>query len=517
LLASGETFDPIDLGYVNANTTGTFTYWVDCNCDGCGQSERTPVMLTIYPNPDPVSILGDLSVCPGSEEDYTVDPANALSTYEWSISPAEAGTVTASTGAQVSIEWGSTIENATIFVTETDANGCVMTSSVDVIIEIDQTVACKQLTNVSLDDNCMAVIPAGVFVQVAAYDLSSYQVISVVNDETGEELMAAPDGSITLTDKGTFTVTVEHTCSGNTCWSTLTAVDTQKPTIVCPVTKAVKCDGDLKPVWPDDYPTALDNCCIEDDVEETYHYSDTSYVAAGTELRGFTGWFDPMNWNEFITGGEGTITWSEDGETLTIVSDGADITGAQAQTSVWIDIPENGTLSFEYDFATDNGAGEAGAPFIVDGAGNLIDITPFTGGNNTVTISNFGVTPEDDLYFAGISVAGLTGGTLTISDFTFTLAEDMTLDAADECGGGLLRTWTVTDCCGNVSEACTQLVIRVRPDLEDLTFPDDITLQCVDGFPGVTPEDLSEAFGDSDTDGDVDIYNEDYPALQRIM
>ncbi len=474
-LFTGAEFDPIAIGLLNNNNTGTFTYWVDCECMSCGTSDRTPVNLVINANPDPVTIIGDLSVCPESTNDYSIENANAAIQYTWTV---VGGTLVSSTGAQATITWGGDEENPTVSILEIDENGCETTSVISVTIETDQTIACKTTTTVSLDENCSSTIPVGIFVQSAAYDLSSYAIVSIVNDTSGIEIIPSLDGSITVTEKGAYTISVEHLCSGNVCWGTLIAEDNLKPILVCPPTKEVFCGGDMKPVWPDDYPVPMDNCCT-DFPEESFTYTDSNVLPIGTEMVGFRGMFGSANWiTTRAGGGAGTVTFGDDGESMSVMGDGIeDIEGGtQTTTTSSITFEVAGTVSFNFEYASTAPFGTEAGQVLLDSAGVLTALSGGVFNAQSGSITALDVAAGSTLLLDAISVVGQTGGTLTVTDFLFTTGEQITSDSADECGGMLLRTWTVVDCCGNESEACTQVVARIRPGV--VNFPVDMELQC---------------------------------------
>ena len=479
VLATGETFDPIAIGAVNSNVTGTYTFWAECDCSPC-ISDRAPVALIINPTPEAVTIIGATSACPGSTEAYTVDPVNAASTYEWFLNGTSQGT-----GAQLDITFDATTESNSVSVTETDENGCSTTTSTSVTVEVNQTMGCKSTVVASLGSNCDAHITAGIFVQNNAYPSSSYEIVSVTNDETGVAVEVDIDGGFTVTEKGTYTVSVGHTCSGNTCWSTLIAEDNTQPTLECPATKLVACDGDLKPVWPDDYPAVDDNCCIDADNIDTYTYTDSNIIP-GINFEGFSGEFAAANWTEVITGGDGTTDFSGDGNTLTIVSDDSG-TGDVTQTSVVYTFTLAGDISFNWDFTTADPGFEFAA-IVVDADGVQTDIVPLVDASANGVVVSYPINVGETIIIAALSQDGLFGsGTLTLTNFSFLTAETV-LDPDDECEGGVYRTWQVTDCCGNVSESCGQIVRRFRPDVVD--FPADVNLQCDnDNDPSTDPSD----------------------------
>ncbi len=85
------------------------------------------------------------------------------------------------------------------------------------------------------------------------------------------------------------------------------------------------------------------------------------------------------------------------------------------------------------------------------------------------------------------TVTGAPCCSITAGDFTY--EDGPSTPPNDACEESFVRTWTFTSCNGNTA-TCEQTIIRTRPGVADVTFPDDVTLECGDAS---DPEDLSEA------------------------
>ncbi len=350
------------------------------------------------------------------------------------------------------------------------------------IIEGGISLACKSNLNVSLDENCSALITPEVYLVAADFAETSYEV--TVTDEDGNVVEDA-----LITGKGNYTVSVEHLCSGNSCWGLLTAEDKLAPTLECPSLRVVNCYDDPKPSFPADYPTAFDNCGVSPS-PETITYTESDCIPAGALIgSGLTGLLAADQWDTFIgnANGLGTVTFANDQITLTTPPNGDGAGNSQALLTA----PLAGEICFDYDYTN----GDPGFDLFLsatilaaDGA-QVNYVVEFATASGSACVP---VLPGDLFAFAVFS-DGFPGfpdaSEAVISNLTYTLAEE--LCETDPCAAIQTKSYifTAVDDCGNVSQTCAAPVIILRPAIDDIVFPADLELEC-SGSDSADPADL---------------------------
>ncbi len=231
LVGTGADFDPLSVeDLVHNDVVDSYIFWAQCECGPC-LSDRSSAEFLIRPLPTVKPILGDLSVCPGESVEYSIEGAVAGNTYDWTLSDATAGTISAGNGTDViTVDWAEEPAGNgpyTLTVVETDAFDCSETYSIDVTIEFDQQVACNSNLNITLDQNCEFLFTYDHGLENPLYPADSYTV--TVLDEDG---VTVPDALVTA--KGNYTYMIQHICSGQICWGDFVAEDKNAPTIECP-------------------------------------------------------------------------------------------------------------------------------------------------------------------------------------------------------------------------------------------------------------------------------------------
>ena len=119
--------------------------------------------------------------------------------------------------------------------------GCVETVSQSFqLVNSAGAIACNDTVNLSLDNLCMADIPAD-FVLEGTYNLDIFQVI--IYDSNNDTLQGPIDASYV----GQYlTASVIDTCSGNSCWGVLFIEDKFPPVLFCG-RDTIDCDEDSSP------------------------------------------------------------------------------------------------------------------------------------------------------------------------------------------------------------------------------------------------------------------------------
>ena len=117
----------------SSDTVGTTTYWVSQSTPDACESEKTPLVVTIDPLPDPVITADDTTICNGNS---TILHATGGETYSWAVEGAEIGTA-----ADLPV---SPTDTTTFLLTATNANGCANTT--EITINVDPATEAGTLT-----------------------------------------------------------------------------------------------------------------------------------------------------------------------------------------------------------------------------------------------------------------------------------------------------------------------------------------------------------------------------------
>ena len=176
-------------------------------------------------------VTGDNYVCPNEIVTYTIQDFNPDFTYNWTLSGG--GTIIDDTGETITIEWGPDPGGA--FIVEVTVNlfqGCQATGIFLVYIQGSETLACQDHVQVSLNEDCIAVIVPSMILAGQGFG-ENYIVIII--DQNGDTI---PNATLTYEHVGqTFTVKIMSECTGNSCWGTISVEDKIPPQIecICPV------------------------------------------------------------------------------------------------------------------------------------------------------------------------------------------------------------------------------------------------------------------------------------------
>jgi len=193
-------------------------------------------------------IAGDPFVCEGQISDYGTVATYAGSTYHWDLTnnSAHGGTMDPANGNAhvVTITWDDESDGIAhnLKVTETSDNGCVVSDEIDVVIEDTITMACNNNVQISLDHNCAGALTADMFLEDPQYNDASYNII--IEDSNGN-LINQDTLSKDMVGK-TYTITVQHDCSGNMCWAYMLVLDKTPPELNCH-TDTIKCSDSIDP------------------------------------------------------------------------------------------------------------------------------------------------------------------------------------------------------------------------------------------------------------------------------
>jgi len=121
------------------NTNGTVALTVTNNSTGCtNTATNSPLPVTVNPNPTP-TISGNVNPCAGSTHTYSTQ--TGMTSYNWSITPASAGTIIGQNDqSSVTIQWSNTQVTATLTV-QVNNSGCTGQQSITINVQPNPTPA----------------------------------------------------------------------------------------------------------------------------------------------------------------------------------------------------------------------------------------------------------------------------------------------------------------------------------------------------------------------------------------
>ena len=123
-------------------------------------------------------------------------------------------------------------------------DNCSTIAFFNVYIQGVETLACNDNVQISLGEDCTAVILSGMILEGEAEGNNNYFVI--ITDENGNVI---PDATLTSEHIGEcFTVTVANECNDQSCWGTICVEDKIPPVIEC-TDVTVSCGTSLDPVF----------------------------------------------------------------------------------------------------------------------------------------------------------------------------------------------------------------------------------------------------------------------------
>ena len=231
---------------------GTFTFpaanadyvLVACNanqatnsCDFTVQQE-----ISVRTELENVNISGPSCTCLNIAQEYTIENSGDFTGIGFSVSPGVAGVdyMIAPMGGQSTVVDITFLTDGVFTVTATgtaDAGanvGCNFTATtiVDVTSIQNEFVACNNLVNVSLNNNCELDITPDMILEGDHLCNDAYSL--VITDALGNDLTGS---TITQDQLGqTLNVSVEQICGANSCWGQLIVEDKSITPITCPTT-----------------------------------------------------------------------------------------------------------------------------------------------------------------------------------------------------------------------------------------------------------------------------------------
>jgi hypothetical protein len=385
--------------------------------------------------------------------------------------------------------------------------GCIQTVEAEVIVGAGPaSLVCNDNVQVSLNETCLSEITPDMILEAADGCDPSFTV-EVVNN-FGAPLATSP--FVGNSEVGnTYTVRVVETISGNFCWGSITVEDKLAPELTCPAPISVPCTVD--PVPGASAPLAFLPAPLVDNSSFSIPFEVTAGTVADVDLlvnlQAIEGVIYNGNIRVSLTSPAGTTVqlvntiFGCDPAPLFVVFDdeGTDaLACASFSTGINAQIPFGVGLLSDFDGEDADGIWTLNMQE-VDGGGDilsLIDAAVIVNGTSFGPQSSVTVPFPNDLVL-GVNVFAVPGsantytvpaGVLDCSAVTLTYLDDTN---EEDCASGLVqsitRSWLVVDASGN-EDNCEQIITIERPELGDITFPEDITWQCTqfDEFPNIT-------------------------------
>jgi len=448
---------------------------VDTN-DPPGEDDIDVAQICVLPEP---VISGDGYVCPGESVIYTVNDYNPDYTYIWTLNGG--GQIIQDNGSDIEVLWqdepGGPFQ---VSVTVVLGQGCQSTAFFFVYIQGVETLVCNDLVQISLDENCEAVILSGMILEGEAEGNNNYFV--VITDMDGNVI---PNATLTFEHIGQmFTVTVLNECNDQSCWGKLIVEDKIPPVIEC-TDVVIPCGTPLEPVYSEP---------ITGSITQTITPGSPIGPNAGTITS--TPFQINLPSNASVTDVNVTVdlahTWSGDLVVVLTSAEGTSITLANAVCGP-ADNWENVTFDDEASTPIADACNVAPPPALLQGfvipeeALSAFD-NEFADGTWTLEITD---------------LADQDGGTLNLVTLNIAYVESLPYapEASDACGEVTLtytetetgetcenititRTWTATDASGNTA-TCSQVITILPLDLDNVEFPDNYIGECGDN---ISPE-----------------------------
>ena len=404
-------------------TAGTYTLTVVETETATGCNTTNTLAVTVNAEPVANPITGTSPICGGSlDETYAVTNNNAGHTYAWSISGG--GTLDATTGNSITVDWGATAGTYTLTIVETEtATGCMTTNTLAVTVNAEPVAnpitGTSPICGGSLDETyAVTNNNAG---HTYAWSISG-----------GGTLDATTGNSITVdwgATAGTYTLTVVETETATGCNTTNTlAVTVNAEPVANPITGTSPiCGGSLDETY------AVTN----NNAGHTYAWS----ISGGGTLDATTGNSITVDWG--ATAGTYTLTVVET-ETAT----GCNTTNTLAVTvnaepvanSITGTSPICGGSLDETYAVTNNNAGHTYA-WSISGGGTLDAAT-----GNSITVDWGAIAGTYTLTVVETETATgcNTTNTLAVTVNAEPVANSIT-GTSPICGGSLDETYAVTN------------------------------------------------------------------------
>lgn len=196
-------------------------------------------------------LTGDFSVCPGETVSYSI--TNYQPTHAYNFNLNGGGQITSNNNGIVVIQWNSTPGGPYALTMTETGNSCTNSTQKQVVIEGDVTLVCNDNLNISLAGQCEVTITADVILEAPQFPEESYAI--TVTDQYGNVLPNTLDATY-LNQQ--LSVSIQHICSGNSCWGYIVLEDKLAPVIAC--TDEVLTCAQFENYVPKEPQIVSDNC-----------------------------------------------------------------------------------------------------------------------------------------------------------------------------------------------------------------------------------------------------------------
>lgn len=201
-------------------------------------------------------ILGDLGQCAedAGTATYSVDiQSNRIISIDWTL--ASGGTIVAGQGTnEITVDWGTVIgphmisvEGEAMTFDGQNSGFCDFEGSSEAYIsnEISPSLACNNNVNLSINGTCSLEVSPAMFLEDMEEGEAAYTVV-ITDMATNTILPGTIIGQEYINQQ--LQVSVQHECSGNSCWGFITVEDKSIPSLQCEDDEIiVDCNADLAP------------------------------------------------------------------------------------------------------------------------------------------------------------------------------------------------------------------------------------------------------------------------------
>nr|MBS0036836.1 HYR domain-containing protein [Saprospiraceae bacterium] len=351
---------------------------------------------------------------------------------------------------------------------------CDFTITVNEVPNPTSTLVCNDLVNVSLDQNCEALVNADMVLEGGPY--KCYDDYNISIETLGGISVGNPISGQYIGQN--LIVSVEDPDNGNSCWGYLFIEDKLKPTIEC-FDLILSCNDEL-PTEPAPGFSSLESIIYNPDdvLTNTLSYDfDFSYLPADAEVE---------NVGVPIVLVSSNIAWLADISATITSPSGTSVTLINSTCTA----PTVWTLDVEFD-----DAGDPFVPCVIPDDGRLLQ--PIGGGS----LSDFNGESPSGTWTISFNNA-FTFWTTNLETIGVNLFSSLQqIDPADNCGlesvdfieviepgecddeysSVITRTWTATDFSGNQS-SCDQVISIERGDINEYEAPPTWIASCGDNF-----------------------------------
>lgn len=245
--------------------TTTVTYSL---LDAWGNTSTCSFTVTVEDQENPIAI------CP-PDITFNLDAGECEIQYSFNVTGTDNCGVVNSWSIPPSgsfFEVGTT--EVTIFVEDAAGNqsSCTFNVTVKEYQNPDTGLACNDLVNLSLDENCEFCITPDVILEGSSYTCYNNYIVEIYECHPGcDPIPTSP--CLTLENIGqTLIVVVTDPVSGNSCWGEVFVEDKLNPEVACPEDVTIKCNDSIEPSFTGE--PILESCETSVTIEYEDDYTD---------------------------------------------------------------------------------------------------------------------------------------------------------------------------------------------------------------------------------------------------